>query len=356
MEKHFQKLPARAVVFLMGLGVTLICLVLIPMLIGPMSPAGAQDFQNLQVWPDHSIGVTSGLLGEASTHVSTEVFPLGSYHTPEDNVAYARTYLRFPLDVFPPGTEILHATLYVYVDGSSSEGEANLGVYRTLDLWEDIDTVWSSDPNDWPSLLTSPLAVAPVRIGVITPTSAISAVVPTSTPSPLPTATLAPTATSTPTTFGSPLPTPTSMPTPTPSPPIQTFPMSVVPLGQVPGTWITWDVTVLIRAWLEGEISNDGLAIASAPDPNAGAEMIDDLLVVRWLTTADPDTRPHIIAEFEVRPVTPTPPPSPLATPTSVPVLPPAGSSVGGWSVGLLFAGIMFLILGLISWKKSSAP
>lgn len=112
-----------------------------------------------------------------------------------------------------------------------------------------------------------------------------------------------------------------------------------------------------MRAWLEGEVSNDGLALASAPDPVAGAEVVDDLLVVRWLATADPDTRPHIIAEFEVRPVTPTPPPSPLATPTSqpVPVLPPAGSPVGGWTVGLLFAGVVFLILGLISWKKSSA-
>jgi hypothetical protein len=124
----------------------------------------------------------------------------------------------------------------------------------------------------------------------------------------------------------------------------------------MPGTWITWDVTVLMRAWLEGEVPNDGLTLASAPDPVANAEMMDDLLVARWLATADPNTRPHIIAEFDVHPVTPTPPPSPLATPTSepMPVLPPAGSSTGGWTVGLLFAGVVLLISGLIGWKKSS--
>jgi hypothetical protein len=333
----------------MGLGATLFCLVLALMLIGPMSPAGAQDFQSLQVWPDYAVGVASGLLGEATTHVSTEVFPLGAYHTPDD-VVYTRTYLRFPLDVFPPGTEILHATLYVYVDGSSGVEETNLGVYRAIEPWESVNSDWSSDPNEWPELLSSPLAVAPVHPGVMTPTQPISIINPTLPPSLLPTPTLTPTVTPTPTTFSSPLPTPTPSPTS-----VQTPPTSVVPLGQVPGTWITWDVTVLMRAWLEGEVPNDGLALASAPNPVANAETIDDLLVARWLATADPDTRPHIIAEYEVRPVTPTPPPSPLATPTSVPVLPPAGNSAGGWTVGLLFTGVVFLILGLISWKKSSA-
>ena len=110
-----------------------------------------------------------------------------------------------------------------------------------------------------------------------------------------------------------------------------------------------------MRAWLEGEVPNDGLALASAPDPIVDTEVMEDLLVVRWLATADPDTRPHIIAEFEVRPVTPTPPPSPLATPMPVPVLPPAGSPVGGRAVGLLFAGLVSLIWGLISWEKSSS-
>jgi hypothetical protein len=353
MEEHSHELPSRAVVFLMGLGATLLCLALIPVLAGSMVPVGAQGLQSLQVWPDHSVGVTSGLLGGATTHVSTEALPLGAHRTAEGDVVYARTYLRFPLDVFPPGTEIMHATLYVYVDGGVSEGEADLGVYRTLDPWEGVGTGWSGDPEDWPTLLTSPLAVAPVHVGMMTPTLPISIVVPTSTPSPSATLTSTPTVTLTPTLPSSPLPTPT--PTVTPLP--QTLPTSVVPLGQVPGTWITWDVTVLMRAWLEGEISNDGLALASAPDPIADEGKVDDLLVARWLATANPDTRPHIIAEFEVHPVTPTPPLSPLATPTSqtVPVLPPAGSPVGGWTVGLLFAGIVFLILGLISWKKSSA-
>ncbi len=350
MEVHSQKPPSRTTVSLTGLGATLLCLVLILTLIGPLSPAGAQNSQSLQVWPDDSVGVASGLLGKATTFVSAEVLPLGAHRTPEDDVVHGRTYLRFPLDVFPPGTEILRATLYVYVDGSSSDRDANLGVYRAIEPWEGAGTGWSSDPNDWPTLLTSPLAVASVRPGVMTPTQPISIVIPTSPPSPLPTPTLTPTVTPTPTISSSPLPTPTPLPTLPP----QTLPTSVVPLDQVPGTWITWDVTVLMRAWLEGEVPNDGLALASAPNPTADAETVDDLLVARWLATADPDTRPHIIAEFEVHPVTPTPPPSPLATPTTVPVLPPAGSPVGGWSVGLLLAGIVCLILGLISWKRSS--
>jgi hypothetical protein len=121
-------------------------------------------------------------------------------------------------------------------------------------------------------------------------------------------------------------------------------------------TWIAWDVTALMRAWFVGEAPNDGLVLASAPDPAAALEMTGDLLVARWFAATDSDTRPHIIAEFEVHPVTPTPTylPSPLSTPTMpVPVLPSAGSTVGWKAVGLLFVGVVFLILGLMSWRKS---
>ena len=123
-------------------------------------------------------------------------------------------------------------------------------------------------------------------------------------------------------------------------------------------TWIAWDVTALMRAWLVGEVPNDGLVLASAPDPAAAPEMAGDLLVARWLAAADLDTRPHIIAEFEVHPVTRTPtyPPSPLSTPTSTPVLvlPSAGSAIGWNVVGLLFGGGVLLILGLLFGKSRS--
>jgi hypothetical protein len=130
-----------------------------------------------------------------------------------------------------------------------------------------------------------------------------------------------------------------------------------VELGQVAGTWLTWDVTVLMRAWHAGEVPNDGLALAPAPDPDAAPGAENDLLVARWLAAADPDTLPNVVVEFEVHPVTPTPtqPSSPLATPTNVPVLPSAGSHVGWGNAGLLLAGVGLLTLGLIVRQMRSS-
>jgi hypothetical protein len=111
-----------------------------------------------------------------------------------------------------------------------------------------------------------------------------------------------------------------------------------VVLGQVTGTWLTWDVTALMRAWLEGEVPDDGLALAAAPRPDADPETAGNLLVARQLTADDPETRPHLIVEIEVNPVTPTP--------TPAPVLPPAGRDDGWGAVGLLLIGAALLILG----------
>ncbi|MEE8391937.1 MAG: hypothetical protein V3S14_14225, partial [Anaerolineae bacterium] len=170
MEEHFWKLPARAVAFLLGSAGALLCLALTCILVGLMPSAGAQGFRSLQVWPDRSIGVASGLLEDATVHVDAQVLPLGAYRTPEGDVVHARTYLRFPLDVFPPGTEILHATLYMYVDSGTGEGEVTLGVYRALEPWGGVDAGWGSDPGDWPALLTLPLAATTVRFDAVTPT------------------------------------------------------------------------------------------------------------------------------------------------------------------------------------------
>ncbi|OQY24405.1 MAG: hypothetical protein B6I35_01660 [Anaerolineaceae bacterium 4572_32.2] len=105
------------------------------------------------------------------------------------------------------------------------------------------------------------------------------------------------------------------------------------------GTWLTWDVTALARAWLSGEAADQGIALASAPDPDADPDEAGDLLVARWLAIDDPETLPYLIVEIKVYPVTPTP----------VPVLPPAGGVARWRSAGLLLIGAALLALGLIA-------
>jgi len=323
--------------------------------------------RTLQLWPDRNAGVTSGLLEGVSAPIDLQMLPFGVCHTDTGDVVQARTYLHFPLDVFPPGTEILHATLYVYVDGVSGTGEATFGTYRVLEPWGEDG--WGSDPAAWPALLTAPIAVTAARFDVVTPTLPGSAPVstPTSTlaPAATPTATLTPTATPTATLTPTATPTTTLTPTATPSAtltppatptttltptatptPSSTPAAPAVMLAQVTGTWLTWDVTALMRAWQAGEVPNHGLALAPAPNPDADPETAGDLLVARWLAAADPDTRPHLIVAFEVHPVTPTP------TSTPAPLLPPAGNTVEWEGVGLLLIGATLLILGLAGRRK----
>jgi len=360
MEKRPRKFLFCTVVSLLGLTGGLLCLA------GPMSPAGAQESRTWQIWPDRSLGVTSGILEGATVRDAAQVFPFGVCRAPAGSVVYARTYLHFPLDVFPPGTEIMHAILHVYVDSSSGTGEATLGAYRVLELWEEGER--TDDPVTWPTLLTSPVAITTARLNVTSsalPVPKSVAVVvprrvstffasplPTSTafPSSLPTPTEEPTLTATPRT--TPRPTATSAAEElTPSPPISPLPTpfpsspltgAVVPLEQVAGTWLTWDVTALLRAWMAGEVPDDGMALAPAPRPDADPETAGDLLVARQLTADDPGTRPYLIVAFEVHPVTPTP----------VPVLPSAGSRVGWEAAGLLLIGVALLVLGLIVWRQ----
>jgi len=562
MERHSRKLPHCVTASLLGLAGVLLCLA------GATFPAGAQDSRVLQVWPDLSTGVTSGPSGGAEVYTATQLLPFGVCYSSTGGIVHARTYLHFPLDVFPPGTEVKRAVLYAYVDSSSGTGEATVGAYRVLEPWDEEN--WSGGPATWPALLTVPIATTIARFDVLTPTLPVSTPVPTATPtltptptptptltatetsrlfskpaghglvqgttatvaidpsssqvsvggtttvairvedvnglsyaevyrlafdpdllevvddapgadgvqiqpgaflgqdpaednlvdqengeidflqealedpvsgsgvlavitfrgkavgesyinlseeegyvylwddegeeitaefqqgsltiitsgetpeptteptntpapgptetstpgptatsptSPLPTSTSGPTPTSS--TTPSPTPTPTSTSTPTPistpgstptspaSPlptPTASLPPTVlaVSLGQAAGTWLTWDVTALMRAWMAREVRDDGLALAPAPDPDAGPETAGDLLVARWLTAKDPHTRPHIIVEFEVHPVTPTP----------VPVLPPAGSTAGWGSAGLLLVGAALLILGLVRLRK----
>jgi len=526
----------------------------------------APSSRTLQLWPDRSTGVTSALLEGMPAHADPQVFPFGVQRISAGDVVRARTYLHFPLDVFSPGTEILHATLYVYVDSVSDTGEATFGAYRVLEPWGEEG--WGDDTTTWPALLAVPIADTVARFDVVTPTLRVStptpaatsiltptpALTPTDTsalfskpaghglvqgtmvtidpPSvnvalgattevdiyienvtdlysaevymtfnpavlevidadpdtlgvqiepgtffnlesvelnevlqddeevgeigeiyfttyqeepvngsgvlatitfragedvgtsdidfdyvflddynhdpidadihiqngsvtvstPTPTPTLTPTSTSTstpgptptpthiptpgpsptsaststsgptPTSPTSPLPTPppesgptptsptSPLPTPSPIPTTPTSPLSptvpVVALQQGGGTWLTWDVTALMRAWEAGEVPNHGLALAPAPDPDADPETAGDLLVARWLPADDPGTRPYLIVEFEVHPVTPTP----AATP--VPILPPAGGPMEWGAVGLLLVGVVLLALGLAARRR----
>jgi len=484
---------------------------------GLVAPAS----RTLQLWPDRAAGVTSGLLEGMLAHADPQVLPCGVHRISADNVVRARTYLHFPLDLFPPGTEVLRATLYVYVDGVSGAGEATFGAYRVLEPWEEEG--WGDDPTTWPALLTVPIAATEARFDVVTPTLPLSTPAPTSTPAltdtsalfsrpaghgllqgamvtiapssvdvalgittvvsicvenviglysadvclkfdqallevvdadpdtddvveiqpgtflgldstvvdnfvdektgkiyfsqeasgasvsgsgalamvtfqgkavgnsdlnfdddyvfledygggqiaaglqngsvtvtsgetPVPASepTHTPTSTSTPTPTRTPTPGPTptsptsplATPIPTPTPtliPSLSPTVPVVALQRGVGTWLTWDLTALMRAWQAGEVPNHGLALAPAPDPDPDAdpETAGDLLVARWLAADDPGTRPYLIVEFEVHPVTPTP------AATLVPVLPHAGGPVEWGAVGLLLVGVALLALGL---------
>ena len=342
----------------------------------PTATAAKIESYVLQVWPDRSIGVISGLLEGSAAHADVQELPFGVFSASAGEIVRARTYLHFPLDVFPPGTQVLKATLFVYVDSSSDTGEAEFGAYRALDPWGGEG--WNGDPVTWPALLTSPIAVTTARFDVMAsglPTSitqaeplapfskpaghgrlvqsesvgAISGLIGggaskppglpltafTSPISPLPTPTLGPTATPAGT------PAPTGVPTPTPG---SGSSVPIVVLEQVEGTWLEWDVTALMRAWLAGEVDDYGLALASAPSPGADPEVAGNLLLARLLTADDPETRPYLIADIEVHPVTPTP--------TPAPVLPYAGGSAGWGTVGFLLVGVALLALGLIVRRR----
>lgn len=391
MDKRPRRPTPHAIAALLTLVGALACL------IGSKSPGAAQGSRTIQVWPDRSIGVAHRLWESPTGQAVTQVLPFGITRNPDGEAIQARTYLHFARNVLPPGSEIVRATLYVYVDSSSGSGETKVGAYRVLEPWDEGD--WSDDPADWPALLASPIAVTTVRFGAGAPpvpgsppaTTAPpspTGPAPTSTPSPTPPApagtpttgatapppttpsatappTIPPPPTRTPPTSPGPTP-PTSplalpsvpqrsassrspglmaldspLPTPpTPSPSRSSPPPALAPgvnLGPVTGRWLTWDVTALTRAWLAGEVPDDGLALAPAPEPDADPETAGALLVARQFTADDLDTRPHLIVELDVRPTTPTPPPA----------LPSAGRR-GGWvSVGLVVVGMIVLIAGL---------
>lgn len=326
-------------------------------------------YREMQVWPDLSVGVLSARLAGVASYADTDVLPAGVFQSAAGDVVRGRTYLLFPLDVFPPGTDVLRATLYMHVDSASGDGAATLGMYRVREAWQAGN--WSPDPACWPALIEVPIATAEVGPGLLALTGMLSPALttanatptpaePSATPlPPTPTPTLSPTPASTPTPTlaasatppGSPLATPTPSPAPSPTP----FPSPSGPpvaLTQAGQTWLTWDVTALLRAWLTEEVPNYGLALAAAPRPDAGPDAAGDLLLARLRTVDDRETAPYIIVQLQVLPVTPTPTPTP-----AVPLLPPAGGGGGlvAWgAAAVLVAGALLLGAGLLSSRKTA--
>ena len=147
---------------LVGLAGALLCLK------EPPSLDAAPAARTIQVWPDRSLGFSSGLWEPSAVPTPTQVLPLGVSRDAGGNVVRGRTYLHFPRDVFPSRTEILHATLYMYVDSAAgAEQQATIGAYRVVEPWGEEDR--STDPATWPRLLTSPVAVTNARAGADSP-------------------------------------------------------------------------------------------------------------------------------------------------------------------------------------------
>ena len=283
------------------------------------SSLGPVESRLVQVWADQTGGAVTAPLQGTGTQAEGQEIVFGVHRTSDDEIVRARTYFHFPLDVFPPGTKVVNAKLYVFVDGSAGFGETTVGVYRPLEAWQEAE--WSTDPTTWPALSDSPLAVT---VGGFTTTTASLPVV--SRPGG---GVAAP--------FVSPLPTPTLMPTGDPL----SLLSGPVTLEQEDGVWLVWDVTVLVWAWLAEDVPDYGLAVAPAPAPNADPEDAGDLLMAHWFSTDDVTTRPHLIADIDIYPVTPTP------APTPIPILPAAGGSVDWMLVGIVLVGAALILLGL---------
>jgi hypothetical protein len=120
-------------------------------------------------------------------------------------------------------------------------------------------------------------------------------------------------------------------------------PASAINLVAVGGDWFTWDVTALLRSWLSEEVPNYGLAIGAAPSPDAGVDEAGDLLAARFVSADDTETRPYIIIQAEIHPVT--------ATPIGYSLLPAAGiEEPRAWFYGvgvIVLLGLVVLGIGL---------
>jgi hypothetical protein len=303
--------------------------------------AGRQDLRVFQIWPDRILDVASGrVVTPALPSGQTVMF--GVTEVDGGGVVQARTYFHFPMSVFPPGTDILQATLHVYADSATSEGKGMFGLYRAVADWTEQDG--GADPQDWPALLPAAISLAEASFDSLLPdvqshirdpfsggmrgvgvvdgglsrsrARGVMLLQPQE---------------------------PTATPPPSPIRP-GTAPIT---LSEVAGIWVTWDATALLRAWYREEIPNQGLAVAPGPVADADPQQGGNVLAARWLTAGERRTEPHLVVHVEVRPVTPTP--SPIFC------LPDAGPPVAsaGWPALLpLLAGVVLLLLGLTARRR----
>jgi len=341
-------------------------LVVVALQPGPEPAISAQEARLWQVWPDRVADAASGRLEFEAEPPDGQPFAFGVARGEEGETVRGRTYMDFELDTFPPGTDVLRAMLYVYVDSASSRDEGRFGAYRVVEPWE--EAALGGEPATWVEILSSPVAVTTARFQAAEAQAGKPALLSWRFQSPLPTSPVAtgtpePTSTSTPeasatptvTSTSGPSPTPTSTaepttaePTPTPTP--TSAITAVVSMDEVPGREVVWDVTALVRAWISDEVPNYGVALAPAPEPSSGPGTAGDLMLARWHTADEADTRPYLIVNAVVRPVTPTP--------TQVPILPGSGDEgLGPQRLGFTLAGIALVVWGglLCLWIRRSS-
>jgi len=76
------------------------------------------------------------------------------------------------------------------------------------------------------------------------------------------------------------------------------------------GLWVEWDVTALVREWVSGSASNEGMLITVPP------EQLHREAYFRSSNFQGPDQRPYLVVSFYRLPPTATPTTSPTATAT----------------------------------------
>ncbi|NLF00854.1 MAG: hypothetical protein GX601_07740 [Anaerolineales bacterium] len=320
----------------------------------------AQDIRVLQVWPDRVLDVLSGHVVSPTTPL-IQPFVFGIYDTSipdafDGGVVYGRTYLHFPMDVFPPGTDIRQATLYVPVDSATSEGLATFGLYRVLENWD--ERVASTDPDQWPQCLPTPIALTEASIRFRARAAALAepalgqteTISTTQQASPTPNPTRTSTPRPSPTVRSPGLATPTGMPLSTRTPtPIRVGPRATaeITLTEVISTVVTWDATALLRAWFSGDVPNHGLAIGPGPALDSAPALAGNVLAASWPVTDHRRSQPYLVVQIEVRPVTPTP--------TLIFCLPAAGSSATSGNrsaLSALLVGLALVLAGLAAYRR----
>jgi hypothetical protein len=266
----------------------------------------------------------------------------GVSEMPGGGAVQARTYFHFPMSVFPPGTDILQATLSVYADSVTSEGKGVFGLYRAVADWTEQNG--GADPQDWPALLPAAISLTEVSFDLLSRDvqrssqgpgdgQAAGADVVNGEPASSRAGGLLLLQAQQPTAILAATPLPSS-----------TAPIT---LSEIAGAWVTWDATALLRAWYRNDVPNQGLAIAAGPVADADPQEGGNVVAARWLTANDRRTQPHLVVHVEVRPVTPTPSPI-FCLPAAGPLVAP-----GGWSALLpLLVGAVLLLVGLAARRR----